>query len=286
MAIPPIPYNLLVFILRVVSPALVLLVTLSIFPTRPQLPQSSSPITSVIVATHIPRRGLILSLLSLSALSFFFDGSAFIIYAVLNKTWPQFTGIEIGALEGVAAYSGLAAVGAWKDIQGIDVWNMKRLKTVVGVALSLDIAQVVLLGLSIRGIPRSHPSSTVYAHKKIFSPGPPSIPSLLHLSFAAFRVLVLAPLWAALVKPRISYSPVAHDDEEAPTDSSLLLSSTEDATASQGLSPLVTDASKYGTFRISRSLAPTASGPTTRSPTPAPTSARIPQPKVRIRLSH
>ncbi len=127
---------------------------------------------------------------------------------------------------------------------------------------------------------------TVCAHEKFSISGTPSIQTLLHLSFPAFRVLLLTSLWAALIYPRISYSPIAPGDEESPTASSLLLPSSDGVAPSQGLAPLVTDASKYGTFRISRSLAPTPSGPTTRSPTPAPTSARIPQPKVCITLAN
>ena len=102
-------------ILRVLTPALVLVTALSLIPTRPPSPKSPSPITSVVVAVHTPRRALILSLLSLASLTFFLDGLTFVIYAVLDKQWPQGTGIEIGAVEGVIAFAGLAAFGAWKD---------------------------------------------------------------------------------------------------------------------------------------------------------------------------
>lgn len=141
--------NLPLFLLRVVSPALVLFATLSIIPSHPPSPESPSPITSVVVATRTPRRALILSLLSLSALTFFLDGLTFVVYTVFQRKWPQGTGIEIGALTGLIAFSGLAVLGAWKDIKGVEVWTRNRFKLVFGLVLLLDIAQVVLLGLGV-----------------------------------------------------------------------------------------------------------------------------------------
>ncbi len=133
-------------VLRVLSPALVLLTALSIIPTRPSTPKSPSPITSVVVAARTPRRAVILPLLSLIALTFFLDGLTFVLYAVFDKQWPQATGIDIGALEGLAAFSGLAAIGAWKDIHGVEVWFMKRVKSGIVLALFLDTILVFLLG--------------------------------------------------------------------------------------------------------------------------------------------
>jgi hypothetical protein len=108
------------------------------------------------------------------------------------------------------------------------------------------------------------------------TPGPFTIRALAHLVFPAFRVLLEVPLLAGLAKPRVSYLPIQNGaDEEAPTSSSLLLPSELGAAPSTGLSPLAGDASKYGTFRTSRSLVPTVSGPTTRAPTPAPSQNRL-----------
>jgi hypothetical protein len=139
---------LAVFIIRVVSPALVFLATLSLIFSRAPLPTSPSPITSVIVATRVPRHALILSLLSLTSLTFLLDGLTFVVYAVLNKVWPQNTGIEINAIVGIIAFSGLAVFGTWKDVHGVPVWSLKRVKAVIAIALLLDIAYVVLLGLT------------------------------------------------------------------------------------------------------------------------------------------
>ena len=129
---------------RVASPAVVLLAALSLISTKPLSPPSPSPITSVVVASRIPRRTLILILLSLSAFTFLADGLASVIYVVLNKVWLLGTGIEIASVLGLLAYAGLAALGAWKDVNGIEVWNRIRVKTAIAIALALDITQVIL----------------------------------------------------------------------------------------------------------------------------------------------
>ncbi|EJF58200.1 hypothetical protein DICSQDRAFT_110500 [Dichomitus squalens LYAD-421 SS1] len=260
---PSIPHAALepLFLLRVLSPSIVLLSTLSLLfkrPSVPTQPQAPSPITSVVVATRTHRRALIYAFLSLTSLTFLLDGFAFVVYAVVNKDWPAFTGLEVNAVAGVLAFAGLAALGAWKEVKGVDVWSLNRLKIGIFGALALDIAQVVLLALA---IPR--PLSTVY---------------LLHLAFPSFRVLLLVPLLFALVFPRIAYVPVEAQDEETPTDTSLLLPAQDAAAPSAGLS-LSPEASKYGTFRSGRTIAP-ASGVTTRTNTPSPSTVRLPPTKA------
>lgn len=143
-------FPLQILVLRVTSPALVFLSTLSLVSTHLSPPSSPSPITAVVVATRVPRRALILSLLSLSALTYLLDGLTFTIYAVIDKHWPRHTGIEINAVIGLVAFSGLAALGSWKDIHGVDVWFLKRVRLVIAAALGLDAALVILLGLAIR----------------------------------------------------------------------------------------------------------------------------------------
>ena len=135
-------------LLRVLSPSLVLFTTVSLFTTQPPSPPSPSSITSVVVATRVPRRALILSCLSFSSFTYLFDGLAFVIYAVINKYWPPRTGIDISSLIGLVAFSGLAALGSWKDVKGVDVWSLKRVKVSIILTLLLDVAQVVLYGTS------------------------------------------------------------------------------------------------------------------------------------------
>lgn len=140
--------NLALFSVRVASPAIVFLTTLSLIFARAPSPTSPSPITSVVVATRIPRRAAILSLLSLASLTFLLDGLSFVVYTVLGQSWPRKTGIEPNTVTGIVAFSGLAALGAWKDVHGVPVWTLKRIKAAIGLALLLDIAHVVLLGLT------------------------------------------------------------------------------------------------------------------------------------------
>lgn len=135
-------------VVRVLSPSLVFLVTLSIAFLNPLPPTSPSPITPVIVATAVPRRALILSLLSLTALTYLCDGLAFVIFAVIEHHWPHHTGIPFNAVIGLVAFSGLAALGTWKDIHGTEVWSLRRIKVATMAALFLDISLTVLLGLS------------------------------------------------------------------------------------------------------------------------------------------
>ncbi len=150
---PSIPAAVLepLFILRVLSPSIVFLSTLSLVFTRPTAPppQFPSPITSVVVATRTHRRALIYALLSFAGISYLLDGLTFAVWAVVRNEWPAFTGFEINAVVGLAGFAGLAALGAWKEVQGVDVWSLKRHKYAIFVALALDIAQVALLSLSI-----------------------------------------------------------------------------------------------------------------------------------------
>jgi len=138
------------FIARVLSPSFVLLVALSLLFTRPQTPRSPSPITPVVVASTVPRRAVILVLLSLVGLSYLLDGLAFVVFAVVDHEWPRHSGIPTNTVTGVIAFLGLAALGAWKDIQGVEIWGLKRLKVAVTAALALDITLTVLLALGLR----------------------------------------------------------------------------------------------------------------------------------------
>jgi hypothetical protein len=133
------------FILSVISPSLILLTAISLLATRPSPLLLPLPITSVTVST---RRGLILSCLYSLSFIHLLDGLAFVVYALIIKCWPQRTGIEFNSLIGLVASSGLAAVGTWKDIEGVEVWLLKRMKIVVSLSFVLDIAQAVLYGTS------------------------------------------------------------------------------------------------------------------------------------------
>ena len=144
------------FVVRVLSPSLVFFVTMSIAFLRPTSPSSITPssitpssITPVVVGTTTPRRALILFFLSLIGFTYLFDGLAFVVFAVIQHYWPNHTGIPFNAAIGVVAFSGLAALGTWKDIQGTEVWSLRRIKVAAIATLFLDIGLTFLLGLSL-----------------------------------------------------------------------------------------------------------------------------------------
>lgn len=60
------------------------------------------------------------------------------------------TGIEPNAIAGIVAFSGLAALGAWKEVHGVDFWTRGRLSFTVFLSLLCDIAHTVLAGLSLK----------------------------------------------------------------------------------------------------------------------------------------
>jgi hypothetical protein len=271
---PPDP--IAVFVLRILSPALVLLTVASLLFYRTRIALSSSsppPITSVVVATRLPRRSLILALLSLTAFTYLADGLVFVVYAVINKTWPYGTGIEVNSIIGLLAFAGLAVLGAWKEVSvGNNVWFLSRLKVATFTSLALDLAIVVISALALKQesdqphVPERHPISWISAE------------AAAHFVIPVVRVIVLLPLFCGLLYPRVVYAPVEPEPEisiAAPTPvtaSTLLIPG--HGQASTGLSPLSSlhsEAPKYGTFRSNRSSGHSGhSAPTTRAPTPVP----------------
>lgn len=139
-----------IFLARVFSPSFVLLAVLTLFFTNPRPLRLPAEITPVVVANSIPRRAVILSLLSLVALSYLLDGLAFVVFAVLDHDWPGQTGIPMNTITGLIAFSGLAALGTWKDIHGVDVWLLRRIKFAVLLSLALDIALSIFLASRLR----------------------------------------------------------------------------------------------------------------------------------------
>jgi len=249
-----------VFVLRVLSPAIVFLAALSLLSdSTSHTERITSPIVSVVVANAVPRRAPILTILSLTALTYLADGLVFVVFAVISKHWPRHSGIPINALAGLIAFAGLAALGAWKDVAGAQVWSLKRIRTAVAAALLLDIALTALLGVELRDA----------AH---IPEGQIALQNLLHLAFPALRVLLLFPLLASLLSPRVTYTPVP-TTVDPQTASSFLLPPEAGHQQSSGLQALSAESSKYGTFNPSRASQNFQSAPVTRTATPAPSTA-------------
>uniref|UniRef100_A0A0W0EYS8 Putative mitochondrial half-size ABC transporter n=1 Tax=Moniliophthora roreri TaxID=221103 RepID=A0A0W0EYS8_MONRR len=247
------------------SPAPVLCIAISLFLLRPPPPPAPSPITPIVVAQHVPRRAFILLFLSLASFIYFFDGLTFVIFAVIRKEWPSHSGIEINAVLGLIAFSGLAALGSWKEIRGHDIWSLRRVKFAVALSAAVDIALVVLLALDAR---QAGSLSTL------------PIQTLLHLVFPALRLVLLLPLLLVLSNPRVIYSPVESDvDEEAVAPS---LVHPQPAQPSTGLLAVPTsEHNKYGTFRSTRSTY-SQTVPSTRAPTPTPSHKAEEKPEITL----
>ncbi|KAF7321485.1 ABC transporter protein [Mycena kentingensis (nom. inval.)] len=241
-------------LLRVAGPLPALLASLSLLRTRPTLPSTPSDILHIVVEQRVPRRGLVLALLSLLALSGLIDGLIFVAFAVIDKAWPHNTGIEYNAILVVVAYAGLAALGAWKEVQGVEVWSRRRLKWAIAASTAVDVALVAFLA--------SRTRFPVLNHQTIA------------IIFPSFRVLAGVILVAALASPIIVYKPVTQDSAE--DESAALLA----PPASTGLSPLSalhapSESSKYGTFRPPRTgLVESNSG--SRMPSPRRSAGTVP----------
>ena len=98
--------------------------------------------------------------------------------------------------------------------------------------------------------------------------------SLIHVIAPAFRALLLLPLLAGLMSPRVNYSPVLTNDnieQPTPTDSSSLLprSEAQSSTSLSTVSGPTEGNSKYGTFHTAPSESE-SSAPLTQAATPAP----------------
>ncbi|KAL0945198.1 hypothetical protein HGRIS_004347 [Hohenbuehelia grisea] len=256
----PTPAMLMTFTLRIVSPTIVLLASISLIAKRPSSPLSSSSITSVIVATRISRRAGILSCLTICGFTFFRDGMTAIIAAVVHRSWQRSdNGLIFNTIVGLASFSSLAVLGAWNEVVGADVWSLQRVKYAFAFALLSDTSLAVLLGLQI----------------KVFPPCDRSASEVLHLTIVALRILALIPLLYALLHPRNAFTSITIDasDESIPTASLPLSESAEHSFAGSPSVPLLSTpstpgASTYGTFANTSTL-PYSTLPTTNAPSPA-----------------
>lgn len=95
--------------------------------------------------------------------------------------------------------------------------------------------------------------------------------------FPIFRVLLLTPLFIALINPLVTYTSITSPEafEGEPVSTSLLLSPEDGVNASTGLTVGTAAGVKYGTFHSSASAATTVSVPATRPQTPDRGAAKV-----------
>lgn len=140
------------FIFNVVTPSILLLIAiLSIF-TRPTSSKSETTpddITPVLVPVVTPRRALIITLLSLAAATYFTDAALLIVRAILSQVWGNFGPVSIaGYVIGVAAFFSLAIIGTWKETNGTNIWQTRRVRVFAAFAIVFEIARIIIVATS------------------------------------------------------------------------------------------------------------------------------------------
>ncbi|KAG8936275.1 hypothetical protein FRC02_003211 [Tulasnella sp. 418] len=251
---------------RCAGPALLLAIVLSLLGLkRPQSPPAT-PIISVTISQTTPRRSVILSLLTVAAAAYLFDGVLVVTRAVLNHTWegsdPAWSGIEVADVLGLLAFGGLATTGAWKDAKGVPVWQNSRVKIFAAVALAFELVNVVLIAVARPflskppvGIPENPPAPGV-----ILAP-------FVHFSLAILRLIALSLLYPALTHPVTRYVPSSSLPAVANGNGASVENLETPVRENAGLlaAPQAPGRS-YGTF-----LPPPSTTPSIHTVTPAPT---------------
>ncbi|KAG8709981.1 hypothetical protein FRC09_000368 [Ceratobasidium sp. 395] len=265
---PPVSPDAL-FGLRVAESAILLgLLAVSPLVKGPAPPAAESnghsPIVSVVRAVKVPRRQLIVSLLSLAAFTAFLDGTVTVANAIfkhiVETELPAWRGIEFYAVALLVAFAGFALVGSYKDAHGASVWESKLLKLFVFVALVSDIVMAVLIPLIV-------PIWKVHGGKQIPEQPYPILPvgyaPAVHFGITVLRALADVVLFGVLFYPRMAYESTGSSSSDPQTaETSLLIPAA--ATTSTGLSA---PKAKYGTFNPP---AASSTAPPSRAHTPAP----------------
>jgi hypothetical protein len=106
-------------------------------------------------------------------------------------------------------------------------------------------------------------------------PFPYDIQTILHFIFPVLRILLLIPLFFALINPIVTYTSITSSGvfESEPVSTSLLLPPEAGINTSTGLT--VGSAIKYGTFHSTASAATTVSVPATSPQTPDRGAAKV-----------
>ncbi|KAJ1302568.1 hypothetical protein OPQ81_002885 [Rhizoctonia solani] len=175
-------------------------------PDNPEPPAThgNSEITAVVRAVRIPRRKLIVLLLSLAALTAFLEGSVIVANAAFNRVFesrlPAWKGIEVYSIALLVAFAGIAIIGLLKEAHGVPIWRSNLLKLFAFIALGLDALLAALIPLIV-------PIWKIRPDREPHAPEPESvgIAPAVHFGLTVFRMLVLLVLVPTLFFPRIVY---------------------------------------------------------------------------------
>lgn len=104
-------------ILRLLSPAVVLPLSLSLFSAPPPPPSELPGIRPIVKQRIIPRRLFILLLLCLISSTYLVDGAVFVVQTCLEKEWLGETGTAwtVYSLGNVVVWAGTSVLVSWKS---------------------------------------------------------------------------------------------------------------------------------------------------------------------------
>ncbi|KAJ9099033.1 hypothetical protein QFC20_005791 [Naganishia adeliensis] len=183
-------------ILRLLSPAVVLPLSLSLLTPRPPPPSELPGIRPIVTQRIIPRRLFILLLLCLINSTYLVDGAVFVAQTCLEKEWlgDTSTAWTVYSWGNVVVWAGTSVLVIWKS--GYDR-NGLVLQTLAGMVL-----ECVILGFQARDVAHMYR---------------PSIYIILHLVAIALRIILLPILLWAISSPIVTFQPVT-PTEETETD--------------------------------------------------------------------
>ncbi|CAE6522897.1 unnamed protein product [Rhizoctonia solani] len=257
------------FVLRVAESAILVAILLVILllkiPKKPglQATHDNSEIMAVVRAVQIPRRQLIVFLLSLAALTALLDGSVTVANAAFKHVFETeisaWRGVEFYSIALLVAFGGVAIIAISKEAQGTPIWQSRLLKLFVFVALVFEALLAIFTPLVVP-IWKVHPYPGVHI-PELPEPAPTfEIAPAVHFGLSVCRVLALIVLFPALFFPRTVYEPVEQNDAPPTGETSLLIPAAVDVPA-QTSAGLTAPKTKYGTFNG-----------TAASPSPVPAS--------------
>ncbi|CAE6458694.1 unnamed protein product [Rhizoctonia solani] len=240
----------------------------------------SSEIRTFVRAIKIPRKQLIVLLLSLAGLAALLDCSVTVANAIFKYVFetkiPAWKGIDFYSVALLVAFAGFAIAGLLEEARGHPIWESKLLKLFAFVAFLFDIILAVLIPLVVP-IWKTRSSTG-----PVIPETPEPVPSvgvapILHFGLTVFRALVLAILLATLFSPRIVYEPIEQNVfTPQASETSLLIPAA--VAASAQISPgQAASKVKYGTFNEA-SAVPSGNAPAPTPSTSGPASLTIPTP--------